>query len=299
MARIAAAVAALVLLVAAGGWWYFRSSTTRPTSAGAALTAMAVEAGGALPKPRAVIIVVEENKSYEQIVDEPEHSPYLAALIKEGALFTHSSGLAHPSQPNYFALFAGVITRNGDTCPASGLSTTAPNLASELLDAHRHFRAYAEDLPAKGFRGCASGEYARKHAPWTHFDNIPASVGVPFSYLKSYDELPDVAVIIPNLLDDMHSASRERGDTWLRGHVAPLIAWAKKHNSLVIITWDESSAPLSNHIPTIFVGPMVKPGRYDEPVDHYRVLRTVEELFRIRTHAGHAAEVSPIVGIWR
>jgi acid phosphatase len=300
MLRFVATVVALVLMVAGGVAWYFRSSTTRATEAGAAITASIAHATGALPKPpRSVVVVVEENKSYEDIVDEPEHAPYLAELIKQGALFTHASALAHPSQPNYFALFAGELDRNGDSCPASGISTRAPNLAAELLAAHRTFRGYAEDLPYPGFRGCTWRQYARKHAPWTHFDNIPADVGVPFTALRSYDDLPDVAFIIPNLLNDMHSASRERGDAWLRAHVAPLVSWAKEHNTLIIVTWDESSAPLSNHIPTIFVGPMVKPGRYDEPVDHYRVLRTIEDLFHIRTHAGNAAAVPPITDVWR
>ncbi|MFN2459203.1 MAG: alkaline phosphatase family protein [Candidatus Velthaea sp.] len=299
MLRVVAAAVALVLAVGGGLWWYFRSGTTRPTTA-AAITASIADATGALPDtPRAVVVIVEENKSFHDIVDEPEHTPYLAALIKKGALFTHASGLAHPSQPNYFALFAGRITRNGDSCPASGLATTAPNLAAEVLAAHRSFRAYSEDLPSVGFRACWSGQYARKHAPWTHFDNIPAGVGVPLTALRSFDELPDVAFIIPNLLDDMHSASRERGDAWLRAHVDPLLAWAKRRNALIVITFDESSAPVTNHIPTILLGPMVKPGRYDEPVDHYRVLRTIEDLFRIRTHAGHAAEVPPITDVWR
>jgi acid phosphatase len=300
MLRILSAVVTVVLLLGGAAWWYFRSNTTRLTSTGAAITASIAGATGSLPKaPRAVVIVVEENKSFQEIVDEPEHTPYIAGLIKQGALFTSSSGVAHPSQPNYFAMFAGVTNRNGDGCPASGVATNAPNLGAELLAAHHSFRAYAEDLPSPGYRGCTSGQYARKHAPWTHFDNIPADVGVPFTALRSYDSLPDVAFIIPNLLDDMHSGSRERGDAWLREHVGPLITWGKKNNALVVITWDESSAPLSNHIPTILVGPMVKPGRYNEPVNHYRLLRTIEDLLRIRSHAGRAADVPPITDVWR
>jgi acid phosphatase len=289
-----------VLVLTAAAWWYFRSSTTRLTSTGAAITASIAGLTGTLPKrPRAVVVVVEENKSFAEIVDEPGHTPYIASLIERGALFTNSSGVAHPSQPNYFALFAGMANRNGDSCPATGVSTVAPNLAAELLSAGRAFRAYVEDLPRTGFRGCTSGQYARKHAPWTHFDDIPANVGVPFAALRSYEDLPDVAFIIPNLLDDMHSASRERGDAWLRAHLDPLIAWGQTHNVLVIVTWDESSSPLSNHIATIFVGPMVKPGRYEEPVNHYRLLRSIEDLAGLRSHAGHAATIPPITDVWR
>jgi len=300
MRRFVAGIVVLLLVLAGAAWWYFRSSTTRLTSTGAAITASIAGLTGTLPRrPRAVVVVVEENTSFEEIADEPEHTPYIASLIRQGALFTNSAAVAHPSQPNYFALFAGVTNRNGDSCPATGVATVAPNLAAELLSSSRRFRAYAEDLPRPGFRGCASGEYARKHAPWTHFDNIPADVGLPFTALRSFDDLPDVAFIIPNLFDDMHSASRERGDAWLRAHLDPLIAWGKTHDVLVIVTWDESSSPFSNHIATIFVGPMVKPGRYDEPLTHYRLLRTIEDLEGIRSHAGHAVNVPPVTDVWR
>jgi acid phosphatase len=42
---------------------------------------------------------------------------------------------------------------------------------------------------------------------------------------------------------------------------------------------------------------MVRPGRYSDPITHYRVLRTIEDLYGL-PHAGHAADVPPIAGIW-
>ncbi|GAC1595329.1 MAG: phosphatidylinositol-3-phosphatase [Candidatus Velthaea sp.] len=292
-------VLSLVVLVALGAaaGWYFRSTRTRFTAV------PAVPAGNAaaslhVKPPRSVIIVIEENKSDGNIIGDADSATYIATLAKRGALFTKSYGVAHPSQPNYFALFAGQTTANGDSCPAAGIARSAPNLASELLAAHRTFTAYSEDLPSAGFTGCLAGEYARKHAPWTHFSNIPQRFSVPFSQLRAYDTLPTVAFIIPNLLDDMHSASIERGDAWLRDHLEPIVAWANSHDTLIILTWDESSSALGNHIATIFIGPMVKPGRYDEPITHYTVLRTVEDLYAL-PHAGRSADVAPIADIWK
>lgn len=296
--HLLAFVVAILIVLGAGAWWYFRSGTTRIVPLPAVALARGSLVFGHLPKtPRVVAVVVEENKAFEDILGEPD-APFINALAKEGALFTRSYGTAHPSQPNYFALFAGQTNSNGDGCPARDIAVDAPNLGVELIAAHDTFRAYAEDLPSAGFDGCVAGQYARKHAPWTHFANVPRTAAVPFSTLRSYDALPDVAFVVPNLLDDMHSASVQRGDDWLRNHVAPLLAWAKTHNGLVILTWDESSAPVTNHIPTIFIGPMVKPGSYDEPLTHYRVLRTIEDLFNL-PHAGNAAAAAPIVDIWR
>jgi hypothetical protein len=298
MKRLAAALVACVLVAGAIAFWYFRSSRTRLTAIPGPVEGPVLRAVGKLPKtPRAVIVIVEENKGFDEVIGD-EHAPYINALATEGALFTQSYAVAHPSQPNYFALFAGAINSNGDNCPAAGIPPNAPNLGAEVVAAHRAFRAYSEDLPFPGYTGCASGEYAQKHAPWTHFSNIPPQASQPFSALRSFDTLPDVGFIIPNQLDNMHSASVERGDTWLRQHAAPLVAWAKRHDALVILTWDESNNALGNHIPTIFVGPMVKPGQYDERITQYDVLRTIEDLFAL-PHTGHAAEAKPITDVWR
>ena len=295
-------VIVIVALAALAGLVYvfFRPTSTRLTALPAAIPVIGDAAAHLqLPKkPRSIVVVIEENKSFDQIVNEPEDSTYLHALGQRGALFTNSHGVAHPSQPNYFALFAGQINRNGDGCPPTNISPTAANLGSELRAAHRTFRAYAEDQPSVGFTGCTNAQYANKHAPWTHFTNIPSSAWAPFSMLGSYDALPDVAFVIPNLAHDMHSASIQAGDAWLRQHIDPIVTWAFAHGSLVILTWDEDSSPRTNHIATFFIGPMVKPGRYDEPITHYNVLRTIED-FEGTAHAGAAAVSAPILDCWK
>jgi hypothetical protein len=265
---------------------------------GLLLAAAIAAAPAAAAPPAHVVVVVEENKEYRDIAGNTRSAPYLNELMARGALFTRSYGVAHPSQPNYLAMFAGVTNTNGDGCPPDGIDTNAPNLATELRDAHRTFAGYSEDLPQAGSRTCWAGLYGRKHVPWAVFDNVLPSENLPLSSLPSnYGKLPAVSFIIPNMIDDMHSASIERGDAWLRTHVGPIVDWAMTHNTLVIITWDESDDAIDNHIPTIFVGPMVRHGRYDEPVTHYRVLRTIEDFYGL-PHAGNSAGVPPISDVW-
>jgi len=218
-------------------------------------------------------------------------------LAGRGALFTRARGVSHPSLPNYFALFAGLTNTNGDNCPALGIPRDAPNLASELQAAHLTFAGYSESLPQAGFTGCWAGRYARKHAPWVHFSNVPASENLPFSAFPAFDKLPTVAFVIPDVEDDMHDGSIAEGDAWLAKQLGPMIAWAATHNGLVVLTWDEGYDP-ENSIPMIFYGSMVRPGRYSEPVDHYRVLRTLEDLYRL-PHAGLSGGVTPITDCWR
>lgn len=290
---------ALGIAIAAGifGSHYFSSTHTRLTDLPRQV--VAAVAPQLPPPPSHVVIVVEENKQLKNIAGNTRSAAYLNDLAARGAFFTRSYGVAHPSQPNYLALFAGITDTNGDGCPPRGIDVNAPNLATELRAANKSFAGYAEDSPQAGSRVCWSGEYGRKHVPWADFDNVLPSENLPLSAMPaSYGELPTVSFVIPNLLDDMHSASIARGDSWLRAHVGPIVDWAMSHNSLVIVTWDESDTAVGNHIPTIFVGPMVKPGRYDEPITHYNVLRTIEDLYKTG-HAGASAGVPPITGIWR
>ncbi|RPH78538.1 MAG: acid phosphatase, partial [Nitrospiraceae bacterium] len=55
-----------------------------------------------LPRPDHIVIVIEENHSYSQIIDSPD-APYINKLAAQGAVFTQSFGVTYPSQPNYLA----------------------------------------------------------------------------------------------------------------------------------------------------------------------------------------------------
>ena len=248
-----------------------------------------------LPRPKHVVVIVEENKTLAQI-DGTGSAPFINALVRRGALFTNAHGVTHPSLPNYLALFAGLTNDNGDGCPASGVSRAAPNLASELIGAHLSFGGYAEALPGSGSSVCAAGTYARKHAPWVAFSNLPASDGHPFTSLPAYPRLPTVSFIVPDVDDDMHDGSIAEGDTWLKDHVAALVSWAAVHDTLVILTWDEGYDS-ANTIPTILLGPMVRPGRYGRRINHYNVLRTIEDMYGLAA-TGAAARVAPLAGCW-
>src|SRR5207247_939855 len=52
-----------------------------------------------------------------------------------------------------------------------------------------------------------------------------------------------------------------------------------------------------NRIATIWVGPMVQPGRYAERITHYSVLRTLEEMYGLEPLGG-AARTEPITSPW-
>lgn len=255
-------------------------------------------AATAVPTPAHVVIVVEENRSQASIIGNTS-APYINALAANGAMMTQSFAETHPSEPNYFALFAGsTFGLKENICPVN--AGAAANLASELLAAGYTFMGYAQSLPAVGSLACGSGKYARKHAPWVSFTNVPRTCSVPFSAFpapSNYASLPTVSFVIPNLGNDMHDGSIAQGDTWLRNNLSPYADWAKANNSLLILTWDEDENTARNQIPTIFYGANVKTGTYGEPISHYNVLSTLEQMYGL-PKTGYAAQAPAITDIW-
>ncbi len=249
-----------------------------------------------LPLPTHIVIVVEENHGYSEIIGSSQ-APYINTLADEGASFTNSHAITHPSQPNYLAFFSGSTQGiTDDSCPHT---FSAANLGSELIAAKKTFIGYSEGLPSTGSTVCTSGEYARKHAPWTDFSNVPSSDNVPFSkFPTNYANLPTISFVIPDLLDDMHDGTIQQGDSWLQTHLQGYVTWAKTNNSLLIVTFDEDQGTTTNQIATIFVGPMVKPGKYSEYINHYNVLRTLEAIYGL-PYAGKSSSVKTITDVWQ
>ncbi len=254
-----------------------------------------------LPRPSHVVIVMEENHSYDQIIGSSS-APYINALAAQGASFTDAHAITHPSEPNYLALFAGsTFGLSSDACPKT---FTGANLGQELLQAGDTFAGYSESMTRAGYTGCYAPSssnplYARKHNPWVDFSNVPSSSNQPFSsFPTSFASLPTVSFVIPNQQDDMHSASIQQADTWLKNHLDAYVQWAKTNNSLLIVTWDEDDDTSVNQIPTLFVGPMVKQGQYSEHIDHYTVLRTLEDMYGL-PYANNSANAIPITDVWQ
>jgi hypothetical protein len=95
----------------------------------------------------------------------------------------------------------------------------------------------------------------------------------------------------------MHDGTIQQGDTWLQNNINAYAQWAKTHNSLLIVTWDEDDGSQNNQVATIFYGQMVQPGQYGEQINHFNVLRTIEDMYGV-TPSGQSANVSPITDIW-
>jgi hypothetical protein len=234
-----------------------------------------------LPQLDHVVVVIFENHSFDQIID-PNRAPFIYGLATGGALFVNAFAVSHPSQPNYFALFSGSTQGVRDN---QNYTFDAPTLAGALNAARKSFVGYVEtDSP-------------RKHNPWESFVNARATGRNLSEFPSDFTQLPTVSFVIPNPDNDMHDGSVRDGDTWLKVNFAAYAEWAKTHNSLLIVTFDEDDNSAENRIPTIFYGAHVRPGKYAERISHYTVLSTLLAVYALPPFA-EAATTAPIRAIW-
>jgi phospholipase C len=265
---------------------------------------------------------------------------FLASPTDPTGATTGSHALRHPSQPNYLEFYSGSSQgtvqdgRPGTSAEPFTVAPpfTTPNLGASLRNAGYSFATYSESLPFPGFDGDAAttvagqNQYQRKHNPvanWVNDANptgnfLPSPVNQPFTAFQaigagpgSFGRLPTVSFVVPNEQNDMHDGTIAQADAWLKTNILDTyLAWAQKNNSLLIVTFDEDgdNTP-SNLIPTIFAGPMVRPGNYYEAnlnlanpdllsltepgiqtptgtaMDHYNVLSTIEDFYGL-AHIG-------------
>jgi len=266
-----------------------------------------VAARAQVPLHDKVVVVIMENKTY----DEVRFQPYTASLIAEGSSFKYSFAVTHPSQPNYFALWAGnTLGVTNDNCPPAGTPHAEENFGHRLESLGKTWRAYSENLAVAGSAACSydgntsSGLYTRKHDPWTNFSNLDHNNERPYSDLAAdlVSGLPNLSFIIPNNCHNTHNSSTAGcgipdGDTWLANNL-PTIRTALGPNGLLILTWDEDDNSSANHILTVFDGPYVKPGYAStHTTSHYSVVSTICAALGIPAF-GEAALEAPIDDVW-
>ena len=256
-------------------------------------------AAGPVPSPDHTLVVVLENHAYSQVIGSSS-APYINSLKAGGANLTQSFAVTHPSQPNYYALFSGSTQGvSDDSCVKPGFSSAA-NLGSEVIAAGKTWGSYNETLPSQGSTTCSSGDYAQKHNPWFGFSNVPTSTAKTFAQFPTdYSTLPKMAFVTPNLCSDMHNCSVSTGDTWIKNNLGAYATWAKTHNSLLVVTFDEDNRLSGNRIATVLYGQPVTAGSSSSTTyNHYDLLRTLEDSQGLTTHAGNAASADDITGIW-
>ncbi len=251
-----------------------------------------------------VYLIVMENHGLSSVLGNAA-APYLNSLIARYGLATDYRAVAHPSEPNYLALFSGStqgVTDDGVH------DISARTIADQLDAAGRSWRVFAQNVPPDCFQGYSAsggpdgpGTYARKHEPAISFTGISGNAArcANITDFARFDPAAaDYELIIPNMCNDMHDCGVAQGDQFLSGFVPRILesaAW--RQGGVLFITWDEGSG--SEPVATLVIAPDVRAGfRSSAPHDHYSLLRTIEDAWGLPclANACHANAMAEFFG---
>jgi acid phosphatase len=262
------------------------------------MTSSSPTASGTVPQFGHVVLIVEENSSYSQVIESPE-MPYLNSLATQNGLATQYYANTHPSIGNYFMLTTGQLVTTDDSFTGT---VSVDNIIREVLAAGKTWKSYAES------RGDPT-LYVQRHDPCSYFTDAVSSATqkqnlvsfTQFAADLSNNALPNFSFIVPNLDDDAHNAPLVQADAWLKTNIAPLLANATfQKDGLLIITFDESAgtdtANGGGHVATVIVSTKAKPGYQSKTLfQHQSTLRLMLEALGISTMPG-AASNAPDMG---
>lgn len=259
-------------------------------------------------KIKHVIVIAMENHDAEEIYGDQRDAPYFQTLLKKYAHadnFVDELPMDIPSEGHYVWMEAGTHRFSDalfdDDSPPSPSVSTGSNLhltrqiknSDTGLSWMTYQEGMNEDTGACPIR--ASGFYVPKHNPFVFFRDIsgdpPAKDAAycaahhkPYSALKAdlSGELASYVFITPDECHDMHGQRGcpeenpiRTGDQWLARELPPLIAYAERHEALILITFDEGGS--SAKLPFFAIGTMVKRGYSgSERYDHGSQLKTIE-----------------------
>jgi acid phosphatase len=258
-----------------------------------------------MPTSQHVVLVMEENQSYQSVSGNMTAWPHLNALMKAGAQPTNYYADGHFSIPNYFVLTTGQPLTFDDN---SLKVWDVDNIARRMLAQNVSFKVYAEGIK-QGYVGGNTGLYVVRHDPFALLSDIAGNATVakqviqPFSQFLSdvnNKTLPAFSFIVPDLNDDAHSASPQTADGWLQSNViGPLAAnpaFQAGGDGLLVVNFDESvDTDLANgggHVAPALWGPIVKAGYVQKSstvYQHQSMLRTVMEVLSLPNPPGLAA----------
>lgn len=324
----------------------------------------------AVPRYQHIVLIIDENKN-ATIIGGPD-APELTTLANTYGQATKYYAVTHPSEPNYVALVGGATfgildddayyCKRGDKRPYCKLSwlpffashtIDGPYIGSQLRASGLSWKEYLESLPAPGSMAVVAADpsdpsgplvYASKHSGFINFSDIQTSPDraqqiVDFKQLDAdlrSNALPNLAVVIPNLCDDMHGIDKnapsgcqstdehgliQRGDAHAKQLVDAIMAtktWNSGDRDAIVITFDEDDSegkagccgidlldPANSgggRVPAIVITNHGPRGIVDAtPYSHYSLLRTIEDAFGISDHLrnANAPGVVPMVELFK
>jgi hypothetical protein len=263
---------------------------------------------GRFPRPNKVALIELENRSYEQIIGNPQ-AAYINRLARDNALASRAYAVAHPSLPNYIALTSGTTGEIHDDC--ASCDSEATNLIDQLDHAGISWRSYFQGIPAPGSLAIRHGNYSAHYNPFTYYTGTRSHDSnrdrtVSFTALDGdlrANRLPRFSWIAPDLGHDGHNNSLGFTDRYM-SRLVPRVLEALGPHGLLYLTWDEGKptdkrgldGKGGGRIVLIAAGPMARHGVIStQPSNQYALLRSLEAGFGLPTLGAAGAASSPLL----
>jgi phosphatidylinositol-3-phosphatase len=286
--RIAAAAgAALLTLLAACG------PTARADNGSAA--------AAAAPPAHKVLVVFEENETFDQVFGSGK-APFLTEMSKKYGVATKLDAgypTQCPSLAAYLILTSGDQHGVCDDGPPAQHQLSGDTIFQRVADAGQQWRVYAESMTTN-CQATNSGDYAVRHTAAPYYPAIHDDCmrwQIPMGTMQSgalHDDLtagtlPAFSMAIPNLCNEMHGGAGcgkdlvRAGDDWMRTFTAAVQKspdW-RSGKLTVIVTWDEGSKT-DNHIPLLVMSPTVKNKSVTTPATQCAVSRMITDLLAVK-----------------
>lgn len=222
------------------------AAVTALAGVGPATAAHSADAPTAVPRYDHIFLIIEENRSYVEIIGEQSIAPNINRLAREYGLASQFYAEVHPSEGNYVAMLGGDTfgihdddafyckpQSNDPYCPGSGKpgyvdhTVSQRSLVDQLEERGLSWKGYMESIPVAGSGaarwpahdqpGVPAEIYAVKHNGFMTFRHVQDDpqraqkiVGFDTLYADlAAGRMPNYAHIVPNQCNEMHG--REDG----------------------------------------------------------------------------------------
>jgi chitodextrinase len=277
-----------------------------------------------------VLVIMDENESDIDVFPSASNStaamPYLWSLAQEYGYATDWSDVTHPSQANYFAIFAGSLEGDPDDCaPGPGCTWSGPTVFSQAIAAGGTAKAYEEGMAsncttsntsvASQVEGGVTGYYDYSHNPWLYFsdasdaaecaaDDVPSGTPTSGSLYSDITNgtLPTIGTLKPDLQNDTTDGTFATADNWLKSWI-PVIQsgpdWQSGHLA-VVITFDESDEGAGGeNVPFVLIAPGENGVVVNTALNHYALTRFLDEVAGVSLlgNADTQPDIAPLFGV--
>lgn len=236
-----------------------------------------------------VLVFVEENHSLHEMRTQ---MPLLNHLAKRNSVATDYTAMTHPSLPNYLAMMSGSTFGISDDGYPSAHPLPGPTVFDQALKSGKTAKTYAESMPSNCDRS-DSYPYAVKHNPWAYFTHSrrrcnrhDVPLGSPTQGLHhdiTHATLPNVGLVVPNLLHDGHDAPLSTANAWLSTWMPQVLAGPDFTSGrlTVIVTADEDDQTAGNKVATVVMHAGMHHRRVTTPLNHYSLTGYIEHVLGV------------------